>query len=108
MLSKKGSRGITHEGQPYRWSVAPDGVYATIVVQHAEENGQRLEVNLRTHLGSGEGQESFTPEIRPITPALVADLIGRAKALGWQPEQAAPPAELSLSEEDALTVRRGI
>lgn len=108
MLSKKNSRPITAMDQPFRWSVSPDAQYATLVVQHAEVDGQRLEINFLAYIGQPIGDEPFTPEIRMIAPSLVANLIARAAKLGWQPTTKAAPLEMSLSETDELTLRRGL
>ncbi len=105
MLSKKKSRPIVFNGHPYRWSVVEDGVYVILVVQRSNIDGQKLEVIIRAI----ELQENSDASVfRPITPALVSNLMTGAMNCGWQPNDRHPPLELSLDENDELEVRRGL
>ncbi|MGH1417551.1 MAG: hypothetical protein ACRBCJ_01700 [Hyphomicrobiaceae bacterium] len=111
MLSKKSSRAITVGDDTYRWAIAPDGQWVTLVVQHAEVNGQRLEIRIQVHFSSQAklyaGVTNPAP-IRVVKPALVAELIARSLEIGWLPKTARPPLELTLERNDDLKVRRGL
>ncbi len=105
MLSRKNSRPILFNDQPYRWSVAHDGEYTSLAVQHSSNDGQKLEIIIRSiewQQDTGDGN------IRPITPALVSSLMAGAIDCGWEPASRHPPLELSLDDDDQLVVRRGV
>ena len=105
MLSKKRSRPIVFNTHQYRWSVAEDGEFATIAVQRSTIDGQKLEVIVRAISWQVDtGVAAF----RPITPALVSQIMAKAMDCGWEPGQRHPPLELSLNESDELLVRRGL
>ncbi len=50
MLSKKRSRKIHVDDEAYRWSIASDGQWVTLVVQDELSNGQRLEIIIDTDI----------------------------------------------------------
>jgi len=110
MLSKKKSRPITVNDQKYRWAIAPDGEYVTLVVQHAESNGQKLEIIIKTDVNRFwlEFPNTGDLNMRVVTPSLVSNLIEEALNLGWLPTLKNSPLELSLNEEEKLQVRRGL
>lgn len=99
MLSKKNSRIIDVEGQKYRWSVSGDSGFNVLVVQHAETNGQRLEILMPLT------EESTNS---PITPASVAQATKDALEIGWTPLKKAPPLELSLNADGLRDIRLGL
>ena len=107
MLSRKNSRAVTVADEKYRWSIAPDGQWVTLVVQDEHSNGQRLEIIIKTDLSSNERTPGHE-KMRIIKPAFVAELIGKALQIGWHPKEACPPLELTLSENDDLEIRRGL
>jgi ABC-type molybdate transport system ATPase subunit len=107
MLSKKSSRAVTVTDQKYRWSIAPDGQWVTLVVQDEQSNGQKLEIIIKTDVSSNK-RAPTDESMRPVKPALVADLIGKGLQIGWQPKTAHPPLELTLNDNDDLEIRRGL
>jgi hypothetical protein len=110
MLSKKRSRSIVVECEEYRWSIADAGVYGTLAIQHAEANGQRLEVivQLIDEGPTGSGADAQPGLIRSVTPVLVERIIRDGLTLGWLPKRRFPPLEATLNALDKLEVRRGL
>ncbi|MDX3228824.1 hypothetical protein [Streptomyces sp. ME19-01-6] len=72
-IAKRGTRIIVVDGERYRWVVSPDSGSIVLVVERAEEEGQRLS----THF-----EQSAV-----ITPGVVAAVIEEAHQLGWVPGQ---------------------
>ena len=46
-LASKGTRRMAVDGVAYRWVVAPDDEYMVLVVERADDPGQRLEASFR-------------------------------------------------------------
>jgi hypothetical protein len=109
MLSKKRSRSIVVGCEEYRWSVAEDGVYGTLAIQHAEAHGQRLEVIVQLiDEGRAESGADAQPGlIRSVTPVLVERIIRDGLTIGWLPKRKTPPLEATLNAVGKLEVRRG-
>ncbi len=110
MLSKKKSRPITVGNEKYRWAIAPDGQWVTLVVQDHQINGQKLEIVIQVHFSqiNPDTGETIALPMRIVKPALVAELIEKALQFGWQPKAAHPPLELTLQSNDELKLRRGL
>ncbi|MGW1989211.1 hypothetical protein [Embleya sp. NPDC001921] len=72
-IAKKGTRIIVVDGERYRWVVSADSGSIVLVVERAEEEGQRLSTNFE--------------QSAVITPGVVAAVIEGAHRLGWAPEQ---------------------
>lgn len=89
-LSKKNSRLIEVAAVEYRWAFSMDSGYATIVVQHAEGAGQRLEAQ------TGPWNPG---DPRALTPTAIAALIKYAQTQGWAPALAGPPLRLRDIEQ---------
>lgn len=80
-LPKKNTRKITINDSPYRW-----GIYG-------KKNSKILRVELHERPASQliATSKSFQPGVSvPFTPAIVASIIEKALALGWQPENKNP------------------
>lgn len=77
MLSKKKSRPITVDGEAYRWAIAPNHTFVTLVVQYAEENGQKLEIIIPTDINRMWLEFLNTRELnlKAVTPAAVSKII---------------------------------
>ncbi|MCP4106441.1 MAG: hypothetical protein GY749_13065 [Desulfobacteraceae bacterium] len=110
MLSKKRSRKINIDNEIYRWSIAPDGQWVTLVVQDENSNGQRLEIIIDTDINRMwiEFPNTDNLNLRVIKPALVAELIRKAIKIGWKPKYSGSPLELTLDDKDELIIRRGL
>jgi len=84
-LGKKQSRLIEVDGIEYRWAFSIDSGYATIVVQHGQGSGRRLETQTGVwHWG----------EERAVKPSAVAAVILFAKERGWNPLERGPAFRL--------------
>jgi hypothetical protein len=88
-IPKKGSRGIQVDGAGYRWRVRRKPTYSqsigesgmTLAIQHADEPGAVLVVNLpQNHPNS-----CATMVAIPVTPADVEGHIREALTAGWKP-----------------------
>lgn len=110
MLSKKRSRSIVVGGEEYRWSIADDGIYGTLAIQHADANGQRLEVIVQfIDDGCAEsGVSTRSGLIRAVTPVRIEKIIRDGLTIGWLPQRRFPPLEVTLNALDRLEVRRGL
>ena len=106
MLSKKRSRPIHVSGLDFRWLISPESHHVTLVVQHADINGQKLEVTIpsdihRMWLEFQNGSQDLNLKI--IKPALVEKTIREAIGLGWSPEKSsAGTFKAKLDETDRL------
>jgi hypothetical protein len=107
MLSKKKSRPIVVDGEPYRWLVSPDLKHVILVIQCATSNGQVLEVLINTdvHRFWIEFPATDNLNLRTIQPSLVSKVIGSALAFGWKPTAKSQPMKVSLGVEDKLEAR---
>ena len=58
-LARNGTRKIVVGAESYRWVVSPDDGYLVLVVESADDPGQKVEAFFRYHdihqLGAGEG-----------------------------------------------------
>lgn len=86
-LASKGTRRITVEGIDYRWVVAPDDGYMFLVVELADDPGQRLEAYFGYHdvLQPAEaGASRIVGQLRSVSPGVVRAVILSALGRGWQ------------------------
>lgn len=80
-LARKRSSLITIDDVIYRWVVSPDSGYMTLVVEFADDPGQRLE----KHFSYNDDSECLAQT--QITPKVVRESILAALANGWTPMQ---------------------
>lgn len=86
-LASKGIRRITVDGVNYRWVVAPDGGYMVLVVERADDPGQRLGAYFDYHdvVESAEaGSGRIVGQLRSISPGVVRVVVLAALDRGWQ------------------------
>jgi hypothetical protein len=79
-LAKRGSRTISVNNDVYRWVISPDDGFMQLVVELAEDPGQRL---IATYLYDDD-PETGRP-LRQITPRSVRQVIEISLKQGWQP-----------------------
>jgi hypothetical protein len=98
-LARKGSRNILVDGVGYRWKVRHRPTYSqglgstrlSYVVEQAERSGSLLVVTVPwAHPGNWVGLESAA-----IRPAMVAEAIRAARAIGWHPTLPGPAFALA-------------
>jgi hypothetical protein len=96
-LAKRGTRRIVVDGVNYRWVVSPDDGYMVLVVELADDPGQRLEAFFAYHDRPGVVQRSsggvfrIVCQQRSIRPGVVRAVIQAALGRGWQPSQCGLP-----------------
>lgn len=89
-IAKKGSRRITVNDVPYRWVLSPDDGTMELIVELADEPGQRLEAVFLYHdlyEPNGAGNLSIVGQRRSVSPGVVRKIIIAALTRGWQPSQ---------------------
>ncbi|WP_433699300.1 hypothetical protein [Nocardiopsis sp. CA-288880] len=101
-LVRKGSRRISVDGTDYRWRVRRRPTYAqavgespmTFAAELADSPGRVLVVATpHPHPGHyGVGPDAVVP----VTPAVVATAIRRAREEGWSPSSPGSPHHLAL------------
>ena len=94
-LAMKGTRRITIGGCAYRWLVSPDDGYLIVVVELADEPGQRLEAFFHYHdslVLADQGVPQIAGQRRTIRPGVVRTVIEMAIGHGWRPYQKGLPA----------------
>lgn len=98
-LASKGTRRITVEGVGYRWVVAPDDGYMVLVVELADDRGQRLEAYFKYHdvLQPAEaGSSRIVGQLRSVSPGVVRAVVLSALGRGWQASRKGlPPFRLN-------------
>jgi hypothetical protein len=100
-LPKKGTRRIRVEGHDYRWAVSPDSGYMVLVIEQANDPGQRLEAVFRYGDVSTDpsGHVHGTGQRRRITPAVVRQAILAGLRGGWKPaERGRKPLRIADAE----------
>jgi hypothetical protein len=101
-MRKTGSRVVVVNGQRYRWRVRRSptymqGAYATALTfsVQREDGGSVLMI-----VADGPRPDNWLGRTGAvITPAVVADAIGRALAAGWQTGPGGKPFELALAPD---------
>lgn len=86
-LASKGSRRITVDGVAYRWVVAPNDGYMALVVERADDPGQRLEAHFDYHDVREPGEAGacrIVGQLRSISPGVTRAVILAALGRGWQ------------------------
>ncbi len=89
-LAKKGSSLIIVEDMSYRWVVSANDGFMFLVVEAADENGQRLRACFCYHDNyepENAGMSLIVGQRRSITPGVVREIVLTAIARGWQPSQ---------------------
>jgi hypothetical protein len=89
-LPKKKTRRITVEGIAYHWIAAPNDVYITLIVECADNPGQRLEAFFEYHdilLPAGEDVSRVVGQRRSVSPSSVRCIIQAALGRGYQPSR---------------------
>lgn len=87
-LAKKGTRRISVDGQAYRWVVSPDDGYMVLVVELAENPGQRLIACFDYQdifEPAGPGRWRIVGQRISISPGVVRSVIEAALISGWRP-----------------------
>jgi len=100
-LVRKGSRRITVDGTDYRWVIRRRPSYGqslgqsplTFAVEDADESGQVLLVTTRYSRPDNCMRHDPGP---PVTPAVVANAVRRARRAGWQPSSPGSAHRLDL------------
>ncbi|WP_229071959.1 hypothetical protein [Actinoplanes sp. DH11] len=89
---------ITVDGTVYRWRVrkrpsrpAP----LSFAVQQADRHGAVLIATLPT----SDVTEWVGPPAAHVVPSMVAEMVRRGRAEGWQPDQPGPTVTLHMSQE---------
>lgn len=90
-LRKKGSRLITVNDVEYRWVVASDKKGIHLVIEHAEQPGQRLVVAFHRKDEHGEATT--------VTPTNVKDIIEIGLQKEWNPTKQGQQLHLGQGEE---------
>ena len=76
-LARKSSSLINIDCVEYRWAVSPDSGYMWLIVERADEPGQKIEAKFLYQ---------FNGLRREITPGAVRTIVLHALAAGWQPD----------------------
>ncbi|MFC7529624.1 hypothetical protein [Actinoplanes sp. GCM10030250] len=102
-LVKKGSRVITVDGLAYRWRVRrrptyPQGVAATPLSFAVERADRRGAVLIATMPGAHPSNWIGAAGVS-VVPSIVAAVIRRARAQGWQADRPGPSFALTVSGE---------
>jgi hypothetical protein len=99
-LASKGSRRISVDGVGYRWVVAPDDGYMVLVVERADDPGQRLEAYSKYHdvlEPAGAGSKRIVGQLRSISPGVVREILLAAQSRGWQASRKGlPPFRVNM------------
>lgn len=93
-LASRGARRITVEGVAYRWVVAPNEGYLILVVERADDPGQRLEASFNYHdvaEPAEAGSSRTVGQLRSIGPGATRSVILAALGRGWQPSRKGLP-----------------
>lgn len=77
-LARKSSSLINVNGVIYRWAVSPDSGYMWLIVEQANDPGQRIQA---------EFLYEFKGHRREITPGVVRVVILHALTNGWRPNK---------------------
>jgi len=104
MLSRKRSRPIQVDGENYRWNIAPNDKWVTIIIQDVSSNGQRLEIRVNTDINRMwiEFPHIEDLNLKVIKPALVEKLIRMAIKFGWSPKRSGRPLKMIFTEKEQL------
>lgn len=89
-LPQKGSRRIVVEGVAYRWVATPNDGYISLVVERADDPGQRLGASFKYHdilQSAGAGAARVVGQRRSVSPGAVRAVILAALGRGWQPSR---------------------
>lgn len=89
-LPQNGTRRIVVEGVAYRWVAAPNDGYISLVVERADEPGQRLGASFKYHdvlQAAGAGTARIVGQRRSVSPRAVRAVILAALGRGWQPSR---------------------
>ncbi len=85
-LAKKGSKKIVISDVSYRWVVSPDDGYMVLVVELAENPGQRLQA-MFSYEDEQDPESGVCHQRFQITPKVVISTILSALSKGWLPEK---------------------
>ena len=89
-MPKKGSRVLTIDGQRYRWVVSVHDNAVNLVVEHADDVGQRLLAYFECrdlYVRADDGSWKFVSQQQSIRPSHVRRIISAAIKRGWEPQQ---------------------
>jgi len=112
-LKQKGSRLIRVGSESYRWTLsrsaqAVSGL-VSVIIESAEQRGQRLVVQTPCRdfwldFGDKRDNPPAPPQepYRPVTPAMVQQIILEALAAGWMPQQRRKNLHYEWSGEGSL------
>ena len=106
-IPKKGSRNITVSGKRFRWVVSIHNNTANLVVELADEPGQRLLAYFECrdlHICDENGEWKFHSQKQSITPASVRRLICHGLGNDWRPDQKGPPFVVQDAAKVAMTM----
>ena len=107
-LSTKNSRPITVNGTHYRWAIAPDSGYVTLVVEQSQGKGQRIAVQILTDIHDfwTEFPNVKGLNLKVVTPKVVRQCILEALCAGWKPAMPGTQMDFDLLEDYTLKRRR--
>jgi hypothetical protein len=97
-IARKGSRTIDVNSTRFRWVVSPDSGAMILVVELAENPGQRLEARF-SYDDEPDGTSGRLRQRSRITPKIVRATILAALSQGWRPEERGlPPKRLDRQD----------
>jgi hypothetical protein len=108
-IPRKGRRNIEVDGERFHWAVGRKlryregsndaDLHLTVVVQHADGQGARLEAGFDGEFSLCVPAKGFADDqTLASTPAVVRAVIERALALGWRPRERGPAMRLQNQE----------
>jgi hypothetical protein len=110
-LPKKGRRNLEVNGEHFHWLISRKLQYRkgtndadmrlTVVVQHADGEGARLEAQFEGEFSLAVPANGFNDDQTvTLTPASVRSVIERAITLGWKPRERGPVVVLRHEERN--------
>ncbi|MBO7748730.1 hypothetical protein I8J29_31630 [Paenibacillus sp. MWE-103] len=107
-ISKRGTRKIIVEQEPYRWVVTPStkGVI-TLTVQHDEVTGQLLRVYIESDINEFWVEFPHVASLnnKIVLPAEIAFIITEAIIQGWNPREKGEVLSFKLFEDNSLSLQ---
>ena len=101
-LSRKNSSLIEVSGRKFRWTVAPDDMLMSIIVQDSTGRGPKLQVGA-DYYDRRRPDGMHLEQRMKITPKIVCRVIECALRRGWNP--AGPGKDMGFSMESEPTLR---
>jgi len=103
-LSRKKSRPIIIDEENYRWAIAPDSGYVTLVVEKTGVKGQKIAVQILTDINDfwTEFPDVKNLKLDIVTPKLVRHCIIEALKKNWSPDKPGKQMDFNLLEDYIL------